>query len=69
MHVSQTNLNAALVEVPRGGSPGRRGRWIRSSLVVVEVGLAVLVLIASGLLIRSFNRLRAADPGFRPRIF
>src|SRR5262249_11421865 len=53
LSVSQMNLNATLQEVPRSGSPGRRGRMIRNSLIVAEVALAVVVLIASGLLIRS----------------
>jgi putative ABC transport system permease protein len=39
---------------------------VRNTLVVAEVALAVLVLIGAGLLIRSFVRLRSADPGFRP---
>lgn len=65
LQVSQMNLNAALEEVPRGGSPGRSGRRMRNALIVAEVSLAVVVLIASGLLIRSFTRLRSADPGFR----
>jgi putative ABC transport system permease protein len=35
--------------------------------VVLEVALAVVVLIGGGLLMRSFVRLRAADPGFQPQ--
>jgi putative ABC transport system permease protein len=60
------NLNATLTEVGRGGTTGRSGRMVRNTLVVAEVALAVLVLIGAGLLIRSFVRLRSADPGFRP---
>jgi putative ABC transport system permease protein len=63
---SGANLNAALTEVGRGGTAGRSGRMVRNALVVAEVALAVVVLIGAGLLIRSFARLRSADPGFQP---
>ncbi len=62
---SGAHLQAALAEEGRGGTTGRSGRIARSLLVVIEVALAVVVLIASGLLMRSFLRLRATDPGFR----
>jgi putative ABC transport system permease protein len=39
---------------------------MRNALVVFEVALAVVVLIGGGLTMRSFVRLRAADPGFDP---
>jgi putative ABC transport system permease protein len=66
LQISGPNLNGALVEVPRGGTPGRSVRLLRNSLVMLQLALAVVVMIGSGLLVRSFVRLRAADPGFRP---
>ena len=63
---SGADLNTALREGGRGGTTSRSGRRVRSVLVVVEVALAVVVLIGAGLLIRSFVRLRSADPGFQP---
>ena len=66
IQISGANLNAALTEVGRGGTTGRSGRMMRSALVVAEVALAVVVLIGAGLLMRSFVRLRSADPGFQP---
>lgn len=45
-------------DVRQRGAGGRRG------LVVVEVALAMILLAGSGLLIRSFGKLTAIDPGF-----
>ncbi len=66
LHISGSGLNSVLSETSRGGTTSRAGRALRSTLVVAEVALAVLVLIGSGLLVRSFLRLRAVDPGFQP---
>src|SRR5207244_13075451 len=41
--------------------------WLRSGIVVVQVTLAVILMTSAGLLVKSFIRLRAADPGFNPR--
>jgi putative ABC transport system permease protein len=41
------------------------GQRTRSVLVVAEIALAVVILIAAGLMIRSFRRLLEVDPGFR----
>ncbi len=60
------DLQPALAEGGRGGKLGRSGRALRDGLVVSELALAVVVLIGAGLLIRSFLRLRSANPGFRP---
>jgi putative ABC transport system permease protein len=63
---SGASLSSALNEGGRGGTAGRSGRAMRNALVVSEMALAVIVLIAAGLLIRSFVRLRSVDPGFQP---
>ena len=63
---SGADLRAALAEESRGGTAARSGRVLRNLLVVAEVALAVVVLIGAGLLVRSFARLRSADPGFQP---
>jgi predicted permease len=50
----------------RGGrSDTRRQRRFRSALVATEVALSVVLLVASGLLIRAILRVQAIDPGFR----
>ena len=81
--VAVTILSAALCGVPQawrrarlapplaGGSlrtTGDRHRHLfRDAIVVAQVAIAVVLLAGSGLLVRSFLRLRATDPGFDPR--
>jgi predicted permease len=57
------NLVATLKEGGRGGQ-GRERHRARNSLVVAQVALALVLLIGSGLMIRSFQALRGVDPGF-----
>ena len=63
---SRTDLLASLREGGRAGTMSRSGRIIRQLLVAAQVALAVVVMIGSGLLIRSFERLREVIPGFPP---
>ena len=52
----------------QGGRGTVRGRGpLRSGLVVLEVALAMVLLVAAGLLLRTFSYLRATDPGFSDR--
>ena len=59
---SKPDLNETLKDAGRG-STGRR-HLFRSVLVVAEVALTLVLLIAAGLMIRSFYRLQQVDPGF-----
>ena len=54
-----------LKEGGRTSSAGRHG--MRSSLVVLETTLALVLLIGSGLLLKSFLRLQSVDPGYRSK--
>ena len=59
------DLTSSLKEGGRTGS-GARGARARSALVVAEIVLALVLLVGAGLLLRSFSRLLAVDPGFDP---
>jgi putative ABC transport system permease protein len=45
---------------------GATSHWPRRVLVVAQVGLGVLLLVGSGLLLRTFTHLKSLDPGFDP---
>jgi putative ABC transport system permease protein len=61
----KTNLNDVLKQGGKGGTALGSHR-MHNSLVVAEIALALVPLIGAGLLLRSFQRLIAVDPGFRP---
>lgn len=66
MAASRPELQTALKTAGRGATAGRGQRRVRSALVVVEVGLAVVLTLGAGLLLRSFLSVLAVDPGFQP---
>ena len=59
-----SDLVAALKEESRGGTAGTRSRRARDLLVAAQVALALVLMIGSGLMVRSFLALRAVEPGF-----
>ncbi len=62
----RTNVNAQLKEGgPTGSTSGAHAR-LRSALVVVEIAVALVLLTASGLLLRSFQRMSEVNLGFEP---
>ena len=65
-HAARANPGDTLGETGRDLAGGVSGRYLRRVLVVAEVALAVVLLVGAGLLIRSFQRLRQVDVGFKP---
>ena len=61
-----TVLQGAARADRRTSSANRGQRRSQNALVFVQVALAVVLLVASGLLIRSFQALRSVEPGFNP---
>lgn len=64
LRLSKTNLQETLRESGRGNT-GAHHR-IQGALVATELGLALVLLIAAGLLIRSLEKVLAVNPGFDP---
>jgi putative ABC transport system permease protein len=67
LQATRTNLNESLKEGGKSGAGGglRRNR-ARSTLVVFEVALSLVLLAGAGLMIRSFVNMLTADLGLRP---
>jgi putative ABC transport system permease protein len=60
------NLNDPLKESGRSATLSASGTRLRGALVIAEVAISVVLLIGAGLLVRSFARLQAFDPGLDP---
>ena len=66
LQAQDLKLHDTLKDSNRGSSQGRGHAWIRGALVVSEIGLACVLLVGAGLLIRSFLRVLDVNMGFRP---
>jgi predicted permease len=63
---ANTRAGGGLREDSRGSVGSGGANRARSLLVTTEVALAVVLVVGAGLMVRSFNHLTSADPGFRP---
>lgn len=61
----RSNVMDVLADSSRSSTSSRATRRLSDVMVVAEVALALMLLITAGLLIRSFVRLTAVDPGYR----
>jgi putative ABC transport system permease protein len=64
LQFSRPDLNESLKESGRTQTAGMGSHRLRHALVVIEIALALVLLVGSGLLIRSFTKLLQVDPGF-----
>ena len=67
LRLGSGSLESALRQDGRGGTAGRTQHRVRGALVVGQIALALVVLAASGLLLRTYSRLNAVTLGFDPR--
>jgi predicted permease len=66
VRAARADLNEALREGGRGMADGRSHHRFRSVLVVGQVAVSLVLLVAAGLFVRSVQRARSVDLGFRP---
>jgi len=64
LQATKTDLVPALKDV--ASQSGVRRSWLRSSLVVAQIAVSLLLLIAAGLTLRALQQLRTMNPGFTP---
>jgi predicted permease len=65
IQASKTSVTETLKEGGRAGS-SRRGQWWRKTLVVTQVGLALVVVASASLMTQSYRRLSSSNLGFNP---
>ncbi|HLJ76804.1 MAG TPA: ABC transporter permease, partial [Acidobacteriaceae bacterium] len=64
LHISRSEFQSGLQRASRRIAGTHL--WTRRSLVVAEIGLALVLLVSAGLLLRSMQRLLAVNPGYNP---
>jgi len=66
VQLARASVTQVLREDSRTGTAGRGSRLLRRALVTAQVAIAFVLLIGAGLLLASFQRMLAIDPGFKP---
>jgi putative ABC transport system permease protein len=66
MYVTPGSVNRSLREGGQRTTAGSGKLRLRRMLVIAEMALAVILVVGSGLMLRSFSALTAVDPGFQP---
>ncbi len=64
LHAGRLDVTAALAAGGSRSVTGGSGHWTRRVLVTTEVALGVVLLVVTGLLVRTFVNLRTLEPGF-----
>jgi predicted permease len=66
LQASSSSVRQGLEDASRGSTGGKQHAWIRDGLVICEIAFACTLLIAAGLLLRSFVRVLDVKLGFQP---
>jgi len=66
LQMSRNRLSETLKESGRSVTGARVQQRLRGLLVVAQMTLAMMLLVAAGLMVKSFIRLQQLDPGFSP---
>jgi predicted permease len=66
LSTSNGDLAQQLNEGSRGSTEGGRGKALRTTLIVVEVALSLILLAGAGVLLKSFSKVQTVDAGFDP---
>lgn len=66
LRIVRPDLTEALKDTGRSATGGAKRQRLRSLLVVSEVALSLMLLIAAGLMVQSFQRMQRVDFGFDP---
>jgi predicted permease len=66
LQVPNVTVNNALKDQHRGSTDSRKHAWVRGTLVVSEIAFACVLMVGTGLLIRSFLRVLDVNLGFQP---
>jgi predicted permease len=63
---TRANITDTLKDGSRAGTSGRNHAWLRSSLIAAEIAIALVLLTTCGAFLRSYQKMLAVDPGFKP---
>jgi len=64
VRIAKTNVNAVLHEGSRGVTAGRH--WLRDGLVALQIAASLVLLVVTGLFVRSLSAMQTMDFGFKP---
>jgi len=64
LQASRTRVGAVLKDGGRGLAGSVGARRFRSGLVIVQLAMSLVLLVCSGLLVRTFGNLQSTDPGY-----